>query len=175
MLAGKLCGDRSVIGRGADASGATVEVVGGVKKEAPSKAKGKVGAADVAARKRPRELDVVSESTDDYDTEVVEEAARPPVCPFGATCFRKNPDHFRQFSHGDAPKAAPASSEKLLAVIAKKRPATAVVEDFLLTTRPVVPVLPTGSPGATKLGARCPHGALCFRNDPKHFVDFDHS
>lgn len=50
---------------------------------------------------------VVEDSSDDSDEE------EKPVCKYGAKCFRKNPEHLKQFSHlSDKPKAAKDTAAK---------------------------------------------------------------
>ena len=91
-------------------------------------------------------------------------AAPLKECPYGARCYRKNPDHFAEFSHpkkakGDdsddndstdspAPKAAPK------AAAASKTTATAKIDD-------------TGLPP-------CKYGASCYRKNLMHFAEFSH-
>ena len=78
--------------------------------------------------------------------------ARPP-CPYGARCYRiGNARHLRDFRHADSgvPAAAPAAAPVAAAAAA---PAAAA---------------------AVCQRQECKYGLACFRDDPQHFVDFDH-
>jgi hypothetical protein len=169
MLSGKLVGDKSIVGRGAteaaSAAPAAKVAAGRVNTERPSK------------RQREKTLHVVedvSDATEEYDTEVVLQDARPPLCPYGAACFRKNPEHYKQYAHGDEPHIG-ESVEKQLLVIAKKKPAAVTVAPAPVPVVPAARALSPPRPTGSGTKPICAHGALCFRKDPKHFAEFDHS
>ncbi|VDI48852.1 Hypothetical predicted protein, partial [Mytilus galloprovincialis] len=68
-----------------------------------------------------------------------------PVCPYGSRCYRKNPQHFKEFSHADDDNK-PSSS--------KPKDALSLVDS---TSLPV-----------------CKYGANCYRKNLLHFAEFSH-
>ena len=178
MLRGELVGDATIIGRGAEATGASPA--------APTKKKGVASPPPVETRKRPRAAavlkdDDVSDATDDYETQIVIQDEKPPLCPYGASCFRKNPEHFKAYRHsgrddnddddddGSDKKHGDVSTRAVVVVAKKVETAKAVPSP----TPQLPPTAATPLPAGSK--AKCPHGVMCFRKDPKHFADFEHS
>ncbi|XP_033761484.1 uncharacterized protein LOC117343249 [Pecten maximus] len=73
-----------------------------------------------------------------------------PVCPYGARCYRKNPQHFKEFIHDSKDDGATAGSSR------------SGVSDYLdLST------------DMSNLPA-CKYGASCYRKNLLHFAEFSH-
>jgi len=80
----------------------------------------------------------------------------PPPCSYGAVCYRKNPQHFKQFSH---PAGTPIPND-----------------DEGSDQEAVVPPLkpaPTPKPAAQPLPL-CKYGFACTRTNPQHFKKYSH-
>ncbi|XP_059146071.1 uncharacterized protein LOC131933308 [Physella acuta] len=77
----------------------------------------------------------------------VDDSSPLPVCPYGARCYRKNPQHHKEFSH-------PAASSSVTDV---PPPAPA------LSVPPDASLLPP-----------CKYGASCYRKNLLHFAEFSH-
>ena len=74
-------------------------------------------------------------------------APRPP-CPYGAVCYRKNPAHFKEFSHpGDKDRGE--------------------------TDTPADTTVATAAVGATVL-PQCKYGMNCTRKNLLHFAEYSH-
>ena len=87
-------------------------------------------------------------------------AAPLKECPYGARCYRKNPDHFAEFSHpkkakgDDSDDNDSTDSPAPKAAVASKTTVTAKIDD-------------TGLPP-------CKYGASCYRKNLMHFAEFSH-
>ncbi|XP_071157641.1 uncharacterized protein [Mytilus edulis] len=68
-----------------------------------------------------------------------------PVCPYGSRCYRKNPQHFKEFSHADDDNKSSSSKQKDALPLADSTP---------------LPV--------------CKYGANCYRKNLLHFAEFSH-
>lgn len=83
-------------------------------------------------------------------------ASTLPTCPYGARCYRKNPEHFKEFLHPP-----------------KQTTDTASTSDSNDSTRraktKTKPSLPDG-----KNLPPCKYGASCFRKNLLHFAEFSH-
>ena len=112
-----------------------------------------------------------SDATDDYEVEV---SKGRPQCPFGAACFRKNPDHFAQFAHGTDEDASKGPvSVKVVSY------SSATPHQVVPTSTTAAPTSqPTAAPVQTLLvaspGSACPFGPMCLRTDAKHRSEFTH-
>ena len=71
-------------------------------------------------------------------------AAPLKECPYGARCYRKNPDHFAEFSHPKKAKGEDTTDS----------PSTSKIDD-------------TGLPP-------CKYGASCYRKNLMHFAEYSH-
>lgn len=143
MREGKLIADTSIIGRIGDIASSELATQlkgkgGGAAAKAKPKPKkseeeGGASASATPGQKRaraPRKTKaaavadgdgVDSEATDEYEV-AVETVSAKPTCPYGADCFRTNPEHFQQYSHdGDAAKDAGAAQSTKKPVIKKKK------------------------------------------------------
>ena len=137
-----------------------------IESDSPKKVAKKGG----AGKKRPRSDDDDGGDTSDAggDSDATDGGysapKERPMCPYGATCFRKNPDHFKEFRHGDErdEKYAPKPE-------AKASPRKAPVDDKEEEAPPAA---------ATKRAADgrplCPHGKMCFRTAAVHLTTFAH-
>ncbi|UJR36762.1 hypothetical protein I4U23_029477 [Adineta vaga] len=67
-----------------------------------------------------------------------------PLCPYGTTCYRKNPDHFKEYSHSDPTLSSTTTTSE------EAKPAT------------------------NKSLTVCPFGATCYRKNLLHFAEFTH-
>ena len=76
-----------------------------------------------------------------------------PQCPYGARCFRKNPQHLAEFSH---PKKDSAS-----------------VSDSV-TDSVDGPSTSSLSPADDSSLPPCKYGASCYRKNLMHFAEFSH-
>uniref|UniRef100_A0A8B8BUY0 Poly [ADP-ribose] polymerase n=1 Tax=Crassostrea virginica TaxID=6565 RepID=A0A8B8BUY0_CRAVI len=78
-----------------------------------------------------------------------------PTCPYGARCYRKNPEHFKEFLH---PPKASTSTDKTSKGADSKTPdaksKTSAVDDTSLPP--------------------CKYGASCYRKNLLHFAEFSH-
>ncbi|KPA80037.1 hypothetical protein ABB37_05056 [Leptomonas pyrrhocoris] len=132
MREGKLVGATTIIGRIGDVAHSRLasELTGKGGAAAASKGKAKTKKSDDredggsasaspgekrarAPRKKAQvDDDVDSEATDEYEV-AVEAVSEKPKCPYGADCFRTNPEHFQQYSHdGDAAESAALATTK---------------------------------------------------------------
>jgi hypothetical protein len=141
MREGKLVGDTSILGRIGDVAHSRLATEltqkGGATKAKPKTKKNddddggnangddgggasaSLGEKRARAPRKPRakaekaDNGVDSDATDEYEV-VVEAVSAKPKCPYGADCFRTNPEHFQQYTHdGGATTAttgAPSSS-----------------------------------------------------------------
>lgn len=67
-----------------------------------------------------------------------------PPCPYGSRCYRKNPQHFKEYSHGDrSHDNTPGSSKSTVQIDTSKLPP-------------------------------CKYGAACYRKNLLHFAEFSH-
>ncbi|XP_060085829.1 uncharacterized protein LOC132565212 [Ylistrum balloti] len=71
-----------------------------------------------------------------------------PVCPYGARCYRKNPQHFKEFNHNSKDDGAVAGSSRSKA------------SDVLTADMSKLPP--------------CKYGASCYRKNLLHFAEFSH-
>ena len=71
-----------------------------------------------------------------------------PPCPYGANCYRKNPVHFKEFSH---PKKGDDTPDKAV------KPSGSGVKHIDTSKLPV-----------------CPFGANCYRKNLIHFAEYSH-
>lgn len=124
---GKLVGDTSIIGRVGDIANSKLAVQpkgkggGGAAAKAKDDDDGSASPGEKRARAprkakakaSARDDDVDSEATDEYEV-AVEPVSGKPRCPYGAHCFRTNPEHFQQFSHDSdaAPDVSSSSPSK---------------------------------------------------------------
>jgi len=72
-----------------------------------------------------------------------------PVCPYGSRCCRKNPQHFKEFSHAD-------DSSKPIASSSSSKP-----KDFLASVD-------------SSVLQPCKYGANCYRKNLLHFAEYSH-
>lgn len=77
-------------------------------------------------------------------------AAAIPECPYGARCYRKNPDHLAEFSH---PKKAKGEDSTDSAADSAS-PSTSKIDDGGLPP--------------------CKYGASCYRKNLMHFAEYSH-
>lgn len=147
MREGKLVGDTSILGRIGDVAHSPLasELTGkggkatkaATKPRAPAEGSAKASASE-PTKKRPRgaarpgqtgaagkdtDGDVDSEATDEYEVEV-EASPGKPKCPYAASCFRTNPEHFQHFVHEDRDDTAVATHDQaapLRPVIKRKK------------------------------------------------------
>lgn len=173
MMKGSLVGDSSIIGKtGTAGASPSVDASAPKKKAEGGKAK------TVVPKKRQRAAGdgADSDATDDYEvfeegqtTSVVER----PMCPYGASCFRKNAEHRAQFRH-DAGESStsPLTATHVSIGAKKKEPATAL--SSAAEAAPPAAAIESSAAESTAGSKVCPHGPLCFRTDAKHFADFVH-
>lgn len=83
-------------------------------------------------------------------------ASTLPTCPYGARCYRKNPEHFKEFLH--PPKQTTDTASTSDSNDSTKRAKTKTK-----------PSLPDG-----KNLPPCKYGASCFRKNLLHFAEFSH-
>lgn len=110
--------------------------------------------------------------TVEYDVVVVDQAYEKPQCPHGRTCYRTNPQHFRDYSHGEQSTAgmdeiAGSSTPVRMPVI--KKCATIAVDSESKMGDSLVSGADSGAQRPL-----CPNGSMCFRKDPVHFKAFRH-
>lgn len=74
----------------------------------------------------------------------------PPLCPYGSKCYRKNPLHFKEYSHLDKDSKADSDNDD------DDKAAGESDEDD--DDRP-----------------KCPYGTSCYRRNPQHKRDFKHT
>ena len=78
-----------------------------------------------------------------------------PTCQYGAGCYRKNPEHFKEFLH---PPKASTPADKTSKGADSKTPdtnsKTSIVDDTSLPP--------------------CKYGASCYRKNLLHFAEFSH-
>ncbi len=163
LVRGELVGDAKIIGRisgaGADHAAATTS---------PGKKTG-------GTRKRNREGDSGSDDfggapADSDATETEDEDASPappplkPMCPHGADCYRKNPEHFAEYRHPGDPVPPPAATTVKVKIDPKKDAAAGAAP--ISATKPIA-YAKNGKP-------ICPFDALCFRTALSHFKEYEH-
>ncbi|KPI83275.1 hypothetical protein ABL78_7689 [Leptomonas seymouri] len=115
MREGNLVGDTSIIGRIGDVANSRLATeLSGKGKAKAKKGDGEAGSSTSASpgekrARAPRKPKAAATADDDADSEAteeyevaVEEVSGKPKCPYGADCFRTNPEHFQQYSHDDA-------------------------------------------------------------------------
>lgn len=191
MMKGKLVNNQSLIGRVSGPVGAEGQHSDGEKDDdSPKVAKKQQKKAKVAAAVAPlsHPIDVDSDATDDYNLEeessTVGSSTGQPACPYGSSCFRKNPEHFAQYRHPSVDQEAtshpPLHTSSKLHVVVR---ATLHTKETAATSPPVTaavakvvanPFIPAPAPLQGEGKKVCPNGVLCFRTDPKHFSDFSH-
>lgn len=98
-----------------------------------------------------------------------------PMCPHGTGCYRKNPEHFKEYSHGDErdekfspeqkPAPKPSNNNNINAVAAP----TAAAKNN--NNAPVNNDDDCADPTDPN---KCKFGQMCFRSDPAHFKRFTH-
>ena len=81
-------------------------------------------------------------------------AAPKKLCPYGASCYRKNPAHFAEFSHPGDPDWTVSTSSPSDGVSTSSTPKTSVG---------VAAGLPP-----------CKYGASCYRKNLLHFAEYSH-
>ncbi|XP_069111870.1 uncharacterized protein [Argopecten irradians] len=74
-----------------------------------------------------------------------------PVCPYGARCYRKNPQHFKDFNHDSKDDGDNAGSSTSGSTVSDSSSATDMTS------------LPP-----------CKYGASCYRKNLLHFAEFSH-
>ena len=72
-----------------------------------------------------------------------------PVCPYGSRCYRKNLQHFKEFSHADDSSKPTASSS------------TSKPKDFLASVD-------------SSVLQPCKYGTNCYRKNLLHFAEYSH-
>jgi len=90
-----------------------------------------------------------------------------PICKYHPNCTRKNPDHFKEYSHPSVkltttPQATVLTTPPIVTANEKKRE----LEDSELNAT-VLKKKKTDLPF-------CPHGYKCTIKTPQHFLDFQH-
>ncbi|XP_077979334.1 uncharacterized protein LOC144434691 [Glandiceps talaboti] len=91
--------------------------------------------------KKKRKTDKLNDSANDK--------INLPTCPYGASCYRKNPAHFKEYSH---PKNTPTTAS------------AATTSDGGSST----------DHKASKDMPACPYGTNCYRKNLLHFAEFWH-
>lgn len=82
-----------------------------------------------------------------------------PTCPYGARCYRKNPDHFKEFLHPPKQTTDTAST-------ADSKDQDNDSNKTKLKTKPSLPDDKNLPP--------CKYGASCYRKNLLHFAEFSH-
>ena len=167
MVQGKLVGVHSLIGQKGKKEDGNCDEKGASPKEEKKKVEGKKKKKAVGQKGKRAEDDGSSDATDEY---VVELHDTVKQCPYGVNCFRKNPEHFLEYAHRDS---GSGKNVAVPVVVGKKKK----VEGTLHVTQPVVlsPPKVVQKPSTDSSAQKvCPFGAMCFRTDDKHFVEFAH-
>jgi hypothetical protein len=87
-----------------------------------------------------------------------------PVCQYGANCYRKNPQHLKDFSHPNVSKKDDQKPSNSSANATTGSAATASSATSSVTAAAVA---------ASKLPP-CKYGAHCYRKNLLHFTQFSH-
>lgn len=87
-------------------------------------------------------------------------ASTLPTCPYGARCYRKNPEHFKEFLHPPKQTTDTASTSN------SKDQDNDSKKTNTKTTKPSLPDDKNLPP--------CKYGASCFRKNLLHFAEFSH-
>ena len=80
-----------------------------------------------------------------------------PPCPYGANCYRKNPEHFKEYSH------PPGVMERNLSSPPPPPPPAGYAPGPRYEQPPVAHQKPP-----------CPYGANCYRKNSEHFMEYSH-
>ena len=96
----------------------------------------------------------MSDSGSDSDEPAMKKlkkTSKKPIksCPYGATCYRKNPQHFKEFSHPVQSKNGKGRASTVAGVSANDG----------IDVKNLPP---------------CPFGANCYRKNLLHFAEFSH-
>ncbi|XP_052800708.1 uncharacterized protein LOC128231656 [Mya arenaria] len=83
-----------------------------------------------------------------------------PECPYGARCYRKNPQHFIDFFHPKKAKTSDTESNSDSGTDATDGPSTSSVSKLPTTDDSSLPP--------------CKYGAKCYRKNLMHFAEFSH-
>ncbi|KAH3718004.1 hypothetical protein DPMN_060801 [Dreissena polymorpha] len=78
-------------------------------------------------------------------------------CPYGARCYRKNPQHFAEFLH---PKKSKTSDDLDYSDVSVDGSSTPTATALPTTDSSTLPV--------------CKYGAKCYRKNLMHFAEFSH-
>ena len=126
-----------------------------------------------------------------------------PACKYGSACYRKNPNHFREYSHPTGapppppvPNAVPGAGWAMSVQPSPPPPEPSWVPIVAADGRtyyhntttgavtwdnPAVPVAappppPGGGGGAVTPAAKppCKYGSACYRKNPNHFHEYSH-
>ena len=99
-------------------------------------------------------LDAGSSDSSDGDDQPAKKS-----CPYGASCYRKNPVHFKEFSHPGDKDYTDTKTSTITSVSS-----TATIKD--------------GDSSGTKSGSSslpaCKYGAKCYRKNLMHFAEYSH-
>lgn len=77
-----------------------------------------------------------------------------PECPYGARCYRKNPQHFLEYSHPKKSKTDTSDSDAADVVDGPSRVKLPTTDDSALPP--------------------CKYGAKCYRKNLMHFAEYSH-
>ncbi|KAH3717484.1 hypothetical protein DPMN_060274 [Dreissena polymorpha] len=77
--------------------------------------------------------------------------------PYGARCYRKNPQHFVEFLHPKKSKTSDDSDNSDVSVAGSSTPTATALPTTDCSTLPV-----------------CKYGAKCYRKNLMHFAEFSH-
>ena len=90
-------------------------------------------------------------------------AARRP-CPYGSSCYRKNPAHFVEFSHPADSDGASTSSSKL-SLGSRSGSGTEAAAAL---------AAPSSADSSSAALPPCKYGAKCYRKNLLHFAEYAH-
>lgn len=90
-------------------------------------------------------------------------ASTLPTCPYGARCYRKNPEHFKEFLH---PPKQTADSDTASTSDSNDLDNGSNKTDIKTKTKPSLPDGKNLPP--------CKYGASCYRKNLLHFAEFSH-
>eukprot|EP00744_Colponema_vietnamica_P019270 GILI01027257.1.p1 GENE.GILI01027257.1~~GILI01027257.1.p1 ORF type:complete len:311 (+),score=66.35 GILI01027257.1:51-935(+) len=115
-----------------------------------------------------------SDATDEYEVGVTNQK---PMCPHGANCFRKNPDHFKEYRHpGD--KDVNLGENVMQPTVVKKFEKESGTTAAASSTAAVATGPFAGGAVIKAAGgggkAACPYGAMCVLKTPAHLNQYAH-
>ncbi|CAL1528756.1 unnamed protein product [Lymnaea stagnalis] len=85
-----------------------------------------------------------------------------PQCPYGAECYRKNPQHFKEFVHPPKSPTTSSASSTTASVTHTDPHSVSDVINFSASSQ-MISELPL-----------CKYGAKCYRKNLLHFAEFSH-